>query len=325
MKSPWLKIVSYSLLGLASMPTATAQSPYPVKTVRLITAVPVGADIYVRTLGTRLGELLGQSVVVENKIGGAQSLAVQFVANAPPDGHTLLIQSVAALISKIVNPKREFDPVGDFAAVAKIYGNGASALVVRGDSAVRNIEDLVSQAKASPGKLSYGATERGSLSHLATELFIFATNIQVFHVPFKTPNDYLQAMLRGDVDFAIAATTQSMSQLKAGKMRALGVTSAARIRDLPDIPALRERLKNDLLIQENWAGLAVPLKTPVEIVRRLNAETIKALTDLGVRKTIEAAGNDPAAAETPEQYAAFVRRENDKWREIVKVTGVKPD
>ncbi len=108
-------------------------------------------------------------------------------------------------------------------------------------------------------------------------------------------------------------------------MRALGVTSAARLRDLPDVPTLRERLKNDLLIQENWAGLAVPLKTPAEIVRRLNTETIKALTDPGLRKAIETAGNEPAAAETPEQYAAFVRRENDKWREIVKVSGIKPD
>lgn len=293
--------------------------------MRLITAIPVGADIYVRVLGTRLTDLLGQQVIIENRIGGSQSLAVQSVANAPPDGHTLLIQSVAALISKSVNPKREFDPVGDFAAVAKIYGGGASALVVRSESAARSIEDIVSLAKASPGKLSYGATERGSLSHLSTELFIFATNTQAFHVPFKTPADFLQAMLRGDVDFAIVATTQSMPQIRAGKVRALGVTSAERLSDLPDVPTLRERLKNDLLIQENWAGLAVPLKTPGDIVRRLNAETIKALTDPGLRKAIETAGNEPAAAETPEQYAAFVRRENDRWREIVKVSGVKPD
>jgi tripartite-type tricarboxylate transporter receptor subunit TctC len=227
-KSRWIKTVFFALLGLAPALTAMAQSSYPAKTVRLITAIPIGADIYVRVLGTRLTDLLGQQVIIENRIGGSQSVAVQSVANAPPDGHTLLIQSVAALISKSVNPKREFDPVGDFAAVAKIYEGGASALVVRSESAARSIEDIVSLAKASPGKLSYGATERGSLSHLSTELFIFATNTEVFHVPFKTPADYLKAMLRGDVDFAIVATTQSMPQIKAGKVRALGVTSAAR-------------------------------------------------------------------------------------------------
>ena len=147
-KSPWIKTVM--LLGLVPALTATAQSSYPVKTVRLITAIPVGADIYVRALGTRLTDLLGQQVIVENRIGGSQSLAVQSAASAPPDGHTLLIQSVAALISKIVNPKREFDPVGDFAAVAKIYAGGASDLVVRSESAARSIEDIVALARCGP-------------------------------------------------------------------------------------------------------------------------------------------------------------------------------
>lgn len=327
MKNPLMNFVRVSLIvaTLALSGHTKAQSSYPTKPLRLVANTPVGPDVYVRMLGTRLADQMGQPVVVENRTGVGGALAAQAVSGAPSDGYTLLIQFVGILIAKQVDPRLAFDPVEDFVQVAKIYDRGASVLVVRADSAAKNLEDLVAQAKASPGKLSYGSSGIGGAPHLAVQLILKITSTQALHVPFKSTAEFYQALLRGDVDFGIFATTSASTQIKAGKVRALVVTTSARTKDLPDVLTLRDVLKNDLLVMENWTGLAAPVKTPAEIVRRLNAETIKALTDPGLRKVIEAAGNEPAAAESPEQYSAFVRRENDKWREIVKVSGVKPD
>ena len=327
MKKTSINFVRLALIGAALVLSGNtkAQSTYPTKPVHLVTNNPIGPDVYVRMLGTRLADQMGQPVIVDNRPGLGGALAAQAVSGALSDGYTLLIQYVGILITKHVNPRLAFDPVEDLVQVAKIYDRGASVLVVRADSAAKNLEDLVAQAKASPGKLSYGSAGIGGAPHLAAQLILKITGTQALHVPFKGNAEFFQALLRGDVDFGIFATTSSSTQIKAGKVRALAVTSSARTKDLPDVPTLRDVLNKDILVMENWTGLAAPVKTPAEIVRRLNAETIKALTDPALRKVIEAAGNEPAAAESTEQYAAFVRRENDKWREIVKVSGVKPD
>jgi tripartite-type tricarboxylate transporter receptor subunit TctC len=304
---------------------AFAAEPFPTKPLYLVTALPVGGDVYVRALGSKLSELLGQPVITDNKFGASGVLALQSVAYSAADGHVLLVHSPAFLITKSVQPSIAFDPVADFAAVAQIYGGGASVLAVRSDSPVKSIEDLIARAKAAPGKLSYGSGGTGFPAHLSAESFLYTARAQALHVPYKNTNDYIQALLRGDTDFSVAVITTAMSFIKAGRLRALGVTSSARLRDLPEVPTLREVLKSDLLIQEFWAGLAAPAKTPPDTIRALHAATVKALGDPAVRNTIETAGNVPGSGESPEQFAAFIRRENDKWREIVKLTGIKAD
>ena len=299
-----------------------AAEPYPVKPLHFITVLPAGPDAYIRVLAARFGEQMGQGAVVDNRPGGSGVPAVQAVLGARPDGYSLLIYSVVLLISKSLQPSLPFDPIADFAPFAKVYGGGASVLVVRPDSPFRNVQDLIAQAKATPGKLTHGGPI-GLLGHLNAASFLAIAGVKGFHVPFKSTGDDMPAILRGDIDFTFLATTVALPQVVAGKFRALAVTSADRIRALPEVPTMRELLNHELLVQDNWTGLAVHAKTPEEIVRRLNAETVKALLDPGVRKAIESGGNEPAADESPEQFVAFSRRELDKRKEIVKLTGVK--
>lgn len=317
-----------TLLGIGLLCTAAlaqGAEPFPSKAVRLVSALPPGADAYVRALGTRLAELMGQPFITDNKVGSSGVQALQSVATAPPDGHALLVHSPAFLITKNVQPSIPYDPVADFAAVAMIYNGGASILVVRGDSPVKSVEDLIARARAAPGKLTFGSGGVGFPAHLSAESFLKVAKAEALHVPFKSTAEYLQGLMRGDTDFSVAIATSAMSLIRSGRLRALGVATASRVRDLPDVPTLRELLKSDLLVQDFWAGLAAPAKTPPEVIRALNAATVKALSDPVVRRSIETPGNTPAGAETPEEFSAFIRRENDKWRDIVKLTGVKPE
>lgn len=301
------------------------QTAFPSKPLHLVTALPAGFDAYVRVFGAKLSDQMGVTVVVDNKVGGNFAIAVQSAASSAPDGYTLLVQSVLMLSVKNLQPGLPFEPINDFAAVARIYDKGASVLLVRNELPVRNVQEFVSLVKTSPGKLSYGSAGSGTLSHLAAEVLLSATNVRAVHVPYKSAAEYLQALLRGDIDFIVGATTTMMPHIRFGKVRVLAVTTSARIKDLPDVPTLSNVFKNDLLNMENWSGLAAPARTPPAIVRRLNAEAVKAIADPGVRNVIEATGNEPAAAESPEQYSAFIRSENDKWREIVKLSGIKPE
>jgi tripartite-type tricarboxylate transporter receptor subunit TctC len=296
----------------------------PAKPVHIVTALPAGLDAYVRVLGARFSEQIGQPVLVDNRPGGSFVIAARAVSGAPPDGSTLLIYSVIFLITKNVQPSLAFDPLADFAPVAKIYGEGASLLMVRPDSPFRTVQDLVARAKAAPGKLIHGGT-LATASHLAAASLLAVAGTKGFHVPFKNAGDDIPAILRGDLDFSFGASTVVLPYVMSGKVRVLGVTSGARLRALPDVPTLRETMGSDLLVQDNWTGLGVPAKTPGEVIARWHAETVRALADPGMLKVIDAGGNQPAAGESTEQFAAFIRRENDKWRQIVKLSGLKID
>lgn len=314
-----LAVMTLSLAG-----HGIAQSTFPQRPMRLVTALPPGNDAYVRILATRYSEQMGQPVVVDNRTGGSFVPPVQAVASAAPDGHTLLLYSPVMQIAKRLQPSLPFDPVAEFIPVAKVYEGSGGVLLVRPDSPFKSAQDIVNAAKAAPGKLSFGG-QIGGFGHLNTSSFLAIAGVQAFHVPYKAPGDEMPPLLRGDLDFSIVATTLAMPQVAAGKFRVLGVTSGKRMRVLPDAPTLVELFMNDLLAQENWSGVAVPVKTPTEIVARLHAETLKALTDPAMRKVIQAGGNDPAVNESPEQYAAFVRREYEKWGEIVRISGAKAD
>ena len=321
-----MKKISRILLlcaALAVTGTSRAQS-YPTKPVHLVTVLTAGTDTYIRVLGTRLSEIIGQPVVVDNRPGASGVLAVQAVTGSAPDGHTLLVHGSAYLISKAVQPSLAIDPVNELAPVAKVYGSGLIGLLVGGDSPAKNVEDLVSRMKASPGKLSYGSAGIGLIHHLAGELFLNASQTQALHVPFKGPDLYA-AVMRGEVDFTVSPLTAIMPLVKAGKMRLLATMNAGRHQALPDVRTLNELYKNDLLVMEFWAGLAAPAKTPASTVRAIHTATVKALEDPAVRNAIEVGLNVPTPGESTEAFAAYVRRENDKMREIVRVTGIKAE
>ena len=318
------KLVSaaVALFALSLSLPGHGQSGYPQKPIRLVTALPAGNDAYVRVLATRFAEQMGQPVVVDNRTGGSFVPPVQAVTSAAPDGYTLLLYSPVMQIAKAVQPALPFDPITELTPVAKIYEGSGGIMLVRLDSPFKSMQDIITAARAAPGKVSYGG-QIGGFGQLNSASFLAIAGVQAFHVPYKAPGDDLAALLRGDIDFSIVATTLAMPQVAAGKFRVFAVTTANRMRVLPNVPTLVELLKNELLVQENWSGLATPVNTASEIVNRLHAETLKALGDPTMRKVIEAGGNDPAVSAPPEQYAAFVRREFEKWREVVRISGAK--
>lgn len=309
-----------ALLALSG--AAAAAEAFPSKPMHLVTALPAGVDAYVRVLANTLSSQLGQSVVVDNRPGGAWAPAARAVSGSAPDGHTLLVYSVVILISKNVQPKLAYDPIADFAPVAKIYGDGASVLFVSPSAKFGNVQDLIAQAKANPGKITHGGSF-GTSSHLQAASFLAIAGAKGYHVPFRGPGDDLPALYRGDIDFGFTVTTVMLPLIASGKVRALAVTSGRRVKALPDVPTLREVLNNDLLIQENWTGFAAPAKTPREVVLRLHAETQKAIADPAMLKVIESGGNLPAGNDSPEQFGQFIQREFDKWREVVRLSGMK--
>ena len=315
---------SIVLLGCA-LAFSAAQAQFPSKPLRIVTVLPAGNDGYVRAVASKLNEQLGQPVVVDNRPGAGGVTAAQSVSTAAPDGHTMMIIASAFLIAKAVNPKLAYEPLDDFTPLAKIYGGSSSMLLVRPEHPAKSLEQLLAFARANPDKFSYGVGGIGGQPHLSAAAILALSGIKALHVPFKTQNDVAFALLRGDVDFTILATTTSLPLVQTGKFRVLAVTSGSRIKTFPDVPTVREIIKNDLLVHETFAGLAGPAKTSAELVRRLHGEITKTLTDASVKKALEAGGNEPTLDESAEQFAAFLRRENDKWREIVKLTGVKAE
>jgi tripartite-type tricarboxylate transporter receptor subunit TctC len=311
------------VMGMTQM--AAAQTPFPSRPLVFMShfAPGPGPDVYIRPLMAKLGEQLGQTVVLDSKLGAGGAIALQAVARAAPDGYTMTMTTNSNLIQKHVQPDIGYDSLADFAHITRIILGGA-LLVVPATSSINSVDDLIAQAKASRSKFNYGSGGAGTPSHMAAATLQSVTGIEAVHVPFKNSADVIPALLRGDLQFSFQVSAFAAPQVRAGKLRLLGTTTNARMRQFSDTPTLNEQLKNELLIQETWLGLAVPAKTPAAILRRLHAETVRAMGDPLVQKGVETAGNALAPSESPEEYTAFIRRENDKWREIVRVSGAKP-
>ncbi len=320
----WTAVVAL-VTGAALVQHAEAQN-YPTKPVQLLTPFAPGAgpDLYMRPLSAKLGELLGQTVVLDSKIGAGGALAVLQTAHAAPDGYTMTMVTNANLIQPLVQPSIGYDAVAQLAQITRLNAS-SSVLVVPASSPIKRVEDLVALAKSSPGKLNYGSGGVGTPSHLSGATLQFLAGINTVHIPFKNSNDVVPSLLRGDLQFAFQVISFAAPFVRSGKLRVLATTAAARPRDFPDVPTMNEVLKNELFIQESWTGLAFPAKTPAAIVRRLHAEVIKAFTDPVVQKGVEAGGVTPALSESPEQQSEYVRRESEKWREIVRRSGIKAE
>lgn len=305
---------------------ALATDAFPTKPIRIVVpyAAGGGPDVATRQFAQKLAEVVGQAVVVENKVGAAGVLAAQFVAQAPADGYTLLLGSNTHLIQKHLSPDLKFDPIGEFAPVTNV-STSPTVLVVRADYPAKNVQELIALAKARPGKLNYGSGGIGTSAHLAGATFESVAGIKVVHIPLKGSVEIAGSLLRGDTDFAFPVAGTGIPQIKAGKLRALGVSSAARLKELPDVPTLKETMKNDLLVQESWFGLWAPAKTPREVVSALHAASVKALADPKLREQFDAAGSPAAPSESPEAFAAFVKSENGKWGQISRLSAAKAD
>jgi tripartite-type tricarboxylate transporter receptor subunit TctC len=305
---------------------ANAQVAYPTKPIRILVgfAPGGGTDIMTRIVAPRLAEKLGQPVIVENRPGSGGNLATDAVAKAPADGYTLLMGTIAALA---VNPSLfkdlPFDPLTDLAPIS----NGvslANVVVVNSTLPVKSLPELIALARQKPGGITYASSGNGTAGHLSGALFESMADVRLLHVPYKSGGQAMNDLLGGQVNMSFAAAPGVMSQIKAGRIHALAVTTRMRSPFLPDVPTVTEAAGIKGYESSNWYGLVGPAKLPRPIVDRLNEAMRDALNDGAVRDKLAQQGLEPTPS-TPEEFAAFMRSELAKWAKVVKDTGSQPD
>lgn len=300
---------------------ALAQA-YPSKPLRLIAAYPAGgpSDIVARTVAQRVGEVLGQTIVVENRAGAGGNVGFEAGAKAPPDGYTLLLGAGAMTIAPAIYPKLGYDVVRDLVPVSMV-ASSTFVLMVHPAVPAKNVDELIRLARARPGILNVGSAGLGSPPHLAAELFQSMAKVKVVHLPYKGATPALTALLSGETDLYFGGISSAVPHVKSGRLRGLAVTGKRRASTLPQLPTLDEAALKGFDIQ-TWFGIMVPTGTPADVVARLHSATVKAVSRPDMRDTLLALGFEPETS-TPEQFAAHVRAELRKFADIVKASGAK--
>jgi tripartite-type tricarboxylate transporter receptor subunit TctC len=307
------------IIGLAFSAGVFAQWPQKPITTVVGFEPGGGTDTTARIVAPALGELLGQQVVVENRAGAGGNIAVDYVAKQVPDGYTIVLANVGALA---VNPhilKTPYDPLKDLVPIsmAAVFAN---VLVVQPDLPIKNIPDYVSYAKQKPG-VTYASSGIGGAGHLAGELLKRMANIDIQHVPYKGGGPAMQGFLGHQVDSFVATPISSISQIRAGKARAIATTGSKRAKLMPDVPTVAEQgfAGYEAL---NWYGYLAPAKTPKDVVERLHRDIAKALANPKVIEQMEKTGVEPLAM-TPEEFGRYIKREYDTWGRVVKEANIK--
>jgi tripartite-type tricarboxylate transporter receptor subunit TctC len=309
----WLVVLAALLAPLY----AAAQAPYPSRPIKLVVPFPPGGstDVVARLLGNKLAESLGQPVVIENRPGAGAALGSEVVAKAPPDGYTLLITALPSIVTApLTNPNVRYDPLRDFTHIAMI-GSFPNALVVRADSPLHSVAELVAYAKANPGKLSYGSAGPGSAGHLTGELLRGGAGIDIVHIPYKGAAPAFADLLAGQIGADFDGVINALNQARAGRIRLLAVSSAQRLPQHPELPTIEETVKG--VSGDSWFGLAGPAALPAAVAERLEAETLRALDAPEVRRRLEDTGMTITALRGPE-FVEFIRADIRKWTPVIK-------
>jgi tripartite-type tricarboxylate transporter receptor subunit TctC len=305
----------------------TAQDNYPSKPVRIVVPFAAGGptDQVARVVGAKLGDLLGQPFLVENKAGAGGNIGADLVAKAPADGYTLLMATVS---THAINPglykKMPYDPVKDFAPVGQV-GVTPCVLAVNSALPVTNVKELITLLKANPGKYSYGSSGMGSILHLCGEQFkTSAGGLQAVHVPYRGSAPMMADLVAGQIAIAFDALPTVLPQVQGGRIRAIGGGMATRARAMPDLPTLQEQGVAGFECY-TWNAILAPAKTPTRIVGQVSEAINKALADPAVLKRLEDAGVDPTPGSTPEKLSAFIKAELAKWAPIIQASGAQMD
>ena len=294
------------------------------KPIRLISPFPPGAvvDTLCRTLAVPLGELLGQPVVVENRTGAGGNIGMDVVAKSPADGYTIGMGGIGTHgINPSVYASMPFDPVRDFAPITFVASN-INVLVVHPSLPVKDVRDLIAYAKANPGKLAFGSAGTGTSQHLAGELFKQITGVEMTHVPYKGAGPAVADLIAGQIPLMFADISAALGHIRAGRLRALGVTTRERS-PLLDVPTAIEQGVPDFDVNA-WFGLFAPAATPPDIVARLNAESAKALGMPAIRERLQGVGLNPAPG-TPEAFAQFIRAELARWAKVARAVNIRAE
>ncbi len=315
--------VALGCLALAHAAAALAAEAFPARPLRFIVPYPPGGsvDIVARTVAEKLGERLGQSVVIDNRGGANGNIGTEVVARALPDGHTMLMGNVGTHgMNPFLYAKAGFDPVKDFAPVTLVSAVPL-IMTVHPGVAASSVGELVAVARARPGQIHYAAA--AASAHLAGELFRRMAGIEVLHVPYKGGGAALTDLIAGRVQLFYSSVFTAQPQIRAGRIRALAVTSLKRSRAAPEVPTVAESGYPGYEAT-GWNGVLVPAATPRAVVGRLNAELVALLQSEDVRERLFAQGGAEIAASTPEEFAAFIRTELAKWSKVAREAGAKP-
>jgi len=305
-----------------SLPAAAqAAATYPTKPVRLIVAQTAGgnSDMVARAYGQRLGERLGQQLVVDNRGGGSGIIATELVANAQPDGYTLLLAPTAHAINPSLHAKLPYDTLRDVKAIS-LLGIGYNILVVNQNHAARSARDLIAAAKAQPGKLTYGSSGTAGATHLTGELFRVMSGINILHVPYKGAPASLTALVGGEIDFSFSSMASTLPLVRGGRLRALGVSSPERWPALPEIPTVAESGVPGYE-SSSWQGLFGPAKIPLSIVNLLHQEVAGIAKTADMQKRLSAEGLLPQGT-SPQAFEKFIAVEIAKWTRVTRAAGI---
>jgi tripartite-type tricarboxylate transporter receptor subunit TctC len=304
---------------------AVAQSTYPTKPIRLIVAYPAGSgpDVIARAIEPVLAERLRQPVVVENRPGPGGNAGIDVVAKSAPDGYTMGLGTAGALAANAsLYPKMPYHPVTDLAPVSNV-AFVPYVLIAHPKIPASTLEEVVGLARAKPGELLIGFGGNGTAMHLASELFKLMAQVQMVNVPYKAEGAVAQDTITGKLSLGMVDVALAQPHLKAGKIKAIAVTSATRISAAPDIPTFAESGLKDYEAT-GWFGIVVAARTPADIVGRLNTDIVATLKRQEVRDRIIAAGAEPAPG-PPAEFGALIRAETEKWAEVVRISGARPD
>jgi tripartite-type tricarboxylate transporter receptor subunit TctC len=314
-----MKFVMF-VLGAVLSASALAQA-YPSRAVRFIVPFPPGGatDIIARVLAQKMSEAWSQPVVVENRAGAAGAIGSDAVAKSVPDGYTILMGTTSThAVNPAINPKLPYNNLADFAP-ATLVATFPNVLVAHPATA-SSLQELIAALKTNPGKYAFGSSGAGSSTHLTGELFKLMTQTDVNHIPYKGTGPLLNDLMAGHVAFAFDQITGVMPYIQSGKMRALGVASAERNAALPGVPAIAEVLPG--FEATAWVGIFAPAKTPAEVTTRIQSETKRILGLPDVAQRMKEFGATPVA-NAPQEFAAFVAKDTEKWRSLVQTAKIK--
>jgi tripartite-type tricarboxylate transporter receptor subunit TctC len=310
--------------GLAFMSPAAAEA-FPTKPAKLVVPFPPGGplDTTARIIAQKLTDAWGQSVIVENKPGAGGNIGAGIVAKSPPDGYTIVMGALSThAVNPSLYPAMPYDAQKDFAPIT-LVAITPNVLVVNPSLPVHSVRELIAYAKAHPGKLSFGSGSIGSAGHLAGELFKVDAGVDMVHVPYKGAAPAMQALLAGDTQLMFDNLASAMSQVKAGKLRALAVTTAQRSKLAPALPTMAEAGLPGFDIS-TWFGLLAPAGTPHDVIAKWNSGVTKILSDPSMRERLAAQGAE-ATPDSPDAFARFIAAELVKYARIVKASGAKVD
>jgi tripartite-type tricarboxylate transporter receptor subunit TctC len=311
-------------LAAAAAGAVFAQAGYPSKPVRMVvpSSAGGGTDIVARIIAPDLSKRLGQQVVIDNRPGAGTMIGIEVAAKSPPDGYTLLMGLSTLAINSALYKKVPYDPQRDFAPITQAVSS-ASIIVVHPSVPVKTLKELIAFARARQGQLNYASAGTGTYPHMTMELFLSMAKLKMVHIPYKGTAPAMIDMVAGQVATMAATILTGMPQIRAGRLRPLGITSAARSPIVPDIPTVAEAgLPGFESVQ--WYGMLAPARTPRDIVTRLHGEVTRVLQQPEIKARLAGDGADPVGS-SPEEFARYIQSELAKWAKVAREAGIQPE